>query len=268
MNKMSKASKLARMKNTVLETTGLTYNTSGQTVELNFTPDVTNPGVSVPLVLAGNTNSGACPAINLHPLTGFPYAHIRDSKPYHTEGGPFYKVDDSSSTRPSFLLPGGGGTTQKYRSREFNERVVDEIGVSMVNVSSDNNDDGGPGTFLTFPTGIYYISGSAPSYMSDRNITYLCNFTKASADTLSNRANYIEIIGSLSVSPTNSGQNGYSRSSIEGRFTVTNNNDSYLLLHGCQTSETTRGLGRNASYLGFQGPTDNYFADLKIWKIG
>ena len=84
---MSKASKLARMKNTVLETTGLTYNPSGETVELNFTPDSTSPGVSVPLVLTGNTNSGICAAINIPPLLGVPYAHILGTKPANSNGG-------------------------------------------------------------------------------------------------------------------------------------------------------------------------------------
>ena len=266
---MSKASKLTRMAKTVLETTGLTYNTSGETVELNFTPDSTNQGVSVPLVLRGNT-SGVCPAINVHPLSGFPFAHIVDSKPYAAEGGDFYQTNDSATTRGGFQLLGGDNTTpQYYRSRTFQTRIVDEIGVSMVEAPDTGNDDGGPGTFLNFPVGTYYLSGSAPMWYVNLSRTYWCNFTKAKAELASSalRRDYLVIKGTTGYTPPAGGA-GQIISTVEGRFTVTDNTDSYLLLHGCEISNTNNGFGRSSNSGTFIGPTDTLFSELKIWKIG
>lgn len=266
---MSKASKLDRMAKTVLETTGLTYNTSGQTVELNFTPDVTTPGVSVPLVLAGNTNSGACAATDTPPLTGHPFAHIVDSKPYNTDGGRFYKISDN---QPGFKLPGGGGTEQQYRSRDFNERIVDEIGVSMVEVASSNVDEGGPGTFLNFPPGIYQLSGSAPAWQVQENILFWCNFTQAKSQTVANRGQYLEyplgIRGTQNFVNTSNADQG--RSFVDGRFEVTSADDSYLLLHGAAGQNgSDEGFGRDGDGVNnYETPIGNIFAELKIWKIG
>ena len=264
---MSKASKLARMRNTVLETTGLTYNTSGQTVELNFTPDVTTPGVSVPLVLAGNTNSGVCPATDTPPLTGYPFAHIVDSKIASAGGGDFKNTNVSTATIPGFKLPGD----RYFRSRDFNERIVDEIGVSMVEVAGTGNDEGGPGTFLNFPPGIYQLSGSAPSWQVKRNILYWCNFTQAKSQAVDDRGQYLEyplgIRGTQNFVNTSNADQG--RSFVEGRFEVTSADDSYLLLHGADGTRDSEGFGRSGDGdSNFQTPVGNIFAELKIWKIG
>ena len=241
---MSKANKLARMKTTVRETTGLSYNLSGETVELNFFPDSTNQGVSVPLVLAGNTNSGVCPAINTNQLLGVPYAYIRDSKPYATSGGNFKST--AITDQAGFNLNGGDGNTiQHYRSRDFNERVIDEIGVSMVEVSSSQDDGGGPGTFLNFPVGTYYISGSAPSFRVLRNMIYWCNFTQAKGLSVADRNPYIVISGLNGYSQSNQNSPVQTRTLIKGRFTVTSPDDSYLLLHGSQNGLDTNGFGVN-----------------------
>ena len=269
---MSKASKLDRMRTTVLETTGLRYNTSGETVELNFFPNSTDTGVSVPLVLKGNT-SGVCPAIDLNPLSGHPYAYIVDSKAYTIDGGEFYSVSDTTATRGGFILPGGGGgANQVYRSRTFNERIVDEIGVSMVEAPDTGIDGGGPGTFLNFPIGTYRLSGSAPHNSVDRAALYWCNYTKAKAESIPNRSDWLEgdkgIIGTVDFS---SAQHPVTtRNFIKGIFHVTESTDNWVLLHGCGTPNTNFGFGidGNNTTSSFFSPTGVIYSKLEIWKIG
>ena len=250
---MSKASKLARMKNTVLETTGLTYKPSGGDVQLNFFPDSTNSGVSVPLVLAGNTNIGICAAINLHPLTGYPYAHIRNSKPGSTSqgGGDFYQYSDTAVSRPSMKID-----TMYWRSRLFTERVTDEIGIDFTQVSSGIS--GGPGTLLNFPTGTYKINGTFPVYASNRNTIALYNQTVGQNTTsgivLAGPGQYIS---SSSVTINK----------IVGRFTVSDNSDNYCIVMLAQSSQPTLGFGVQSQVGGYVPQTDAVYEEMEIWKI-
>ena len=265
---MSKASKLARMRNTVLETTGLTYNTSGQTVELSFTPDVTTPGVSVPLVLAGNTNSAAP---NTPPLLGYPYAHIRDSKPQNVYSGPFYDVNDQAGySNVKLPPPAAGGINQHYRSRDFTERVVDEIGIGMTSapdVTNGGTNDGGPGTFLNFPVGTYYIQCRAPCVSTLQSVIHLYNYTQAqNNDTSIGSFDYIEVYGSASYA-------AYQADSLlRGRFTVSDSNDKYLVIHGGTDGQATIGFGYgkydSASNNTYQLNPDWIYAEFELWKIG
>jgi hypothetical protein len=268
---MSRDPKLDLFDKILKQELGLEYKQSGD-VQLNFFPDSTNSGVSVPLVLAGNTNNGVCPAINLHPLTGHPFSHIVDSKSYDVGGGNFKNTNVSTASEPGFKLPGGGGTERYFRSRDFNERIVDEIGVSMVEVAGSGNDEGGPGTFLNFPPGIYQLSGSAPAWQVQDHILFWCNFTQAKSQTVANRGQYLEyplgIRGTLNFINNSGAAQG--RSFVEGRFKVTSADDSYLLLHGAAATKDSNvgfgidGQGNN----NFEAPIGNIFAELKIWKIG
>jgi len=247
---MSKASKLARMRNTVLETTGLTYNTSGQTVELNFTPDVTNPGVSVPLVLAGNTDPGLCGATTTPPLLGYPYAHIRDVKPGATAGGTFtyYYVDGGQSS----VLIG----SMYWRSRDFNERVVDEIGVS---ITAGSGVSGGPGNLLNFPTGTYYINGRAPQYGVLWTSSAFYNVTQGQG---------LESGIVLSGNHTYMNTAGHADNTIRGRFVVSDSNDSYAFITITSHTRATNGFGVQAWTGAYQPQNESIFTDLEIWKIG
>ena len=246
---MSKASKLARMKNTVLETTGLTYNPSGGTVELNFTPDVTAPGVSVPLVLAGNTDPGLCGATTTPPLLGYPYAHIRDVKPGTTAGGTFtyYAIAGSSSVQIGSMY---------WRSRDFNERVVDEIGVS---ITAGSGVSGGPGNLLNFPTGTYYINGRTPQYAVNRTSIAFYNVTLGQGSESG-------IV--LSGNHTFVGVAAHNDNTIRGRFVVSDSNDSYALITITSNTRTTNGFGQEAWTGPYQPQNESIFTDLEIWKIG
>ena len=264
---MSKASKLARMKNTVLETTGLTYNPSGGTVELNFTPDVTAPGVSVPLVLAGNTDPGLCGATTTPPLLGYPYAHIRDSKPASVNSGTFYDVRNAVAySNVKFPQATAAGLEMYYRSRDFTERYVDEIGVSMAPAPdeiSGGTNDGGPGTFLNFPVGTYYIQCRAPCFSTLTSVIHLYNYTQAqNNDTSIGAYVYIEVYGSSSYA------GNQTDSCLKGRFTVTDSNDQYLVIHAATDDQSTYGFGRGAFNDTFILNPDFIYAEFELWKIG
>lgn len=268
---MSKASKLNRMKNTILETTGLSYTPSGETVELNFFPNSTDTGVSVPIIVS--KGSGSCAAIDV-PTTGHPYAYIVDSKAYNVYGGRFHNVSDT--TQPGFVLPGGGGgANQVYRSRTFNEKIVDEIGIELEEVESTSYDGGGPGTFLKFPIGTYRLSGSAPQINTDRSALYWCNYTKANAETtFSNRRDWLKddkgIIGTVEFASVS--HHVKSKNFITGIFYVTESTDKWVLLHGSETepndSNHDYGFGIHGNSGSFFSPTGVIYSKLEIWKIG
>ena len=252
---MSKASKLARMKNTVLETTGLTYNPSGGTVELNFTPDVTNPGVSVPLVLAGNTDIGVSTASTIPPLLGFPYAHIRNSFPASaTGGGDFYQYNNGN---PGTKII-NGSSTMYWRSRKFTERVTDEIGIKFTQVSTGIS--GAPGTLLNFPTGVYSLRGRFPVYATQRTSTVWYNFTlgqnSPTGNVLTSGPDFVAVTAQVDTE-------------IFGRFTVSSPTDDYCLIQLGQVNQASSNgfgiAGQSGTYLPV---TDAVYGEMEFWKIG
>jgi len=258
------------MRSTVLETTGLSYTPSGETVELNFTSNITTPSVSRPLVLKGNT--GPSTAQDPYPLMGHPFAHIVDLKNYSMQGGQFRDVNDTTAAGGFQLRAGTETRQQYYRSRDLQTKLVDEIGIEITEAPQTGNDDGGPGTFLNFPVGTYYLTGLAPAHKVSGNITYWCNFTKASliSSTSTDRWEHLKITGIQAY--THVTYNNQVNSMISGRFTVTDSSDSYVLLHGCADDRGgTGGFGWDGHSSG-----ENYYipnagiiySELKIWKIG
>ena len=251
------------MRSTVLETTGLTYNTSGGTVELNFTPDVTTPGVSVPLVVGGvssasviidttftnYTNSGG-------PGTPCPYAQIVDHKPSATLSGDFYAYNSNVSL-VQYTNTVLGGSSFYWRLRDLNTQVIDEIGVTLA--SGSGVTAGGGGNVFSLPEGTYYIDAMLP-FMETESVVGLL-FNDDTDEVL---------VGATSNSHTDSGGpycQDYSR--IKGRFVVADSTHKLLLLQ-VAAARGANGFGfgyPNNQFGNGQPVTGNIFAKMELWKI-
>mgnify|MGYP003635944410 CR=1 FL=1 len=236
---------------------GLEYKQSGD-VQLNFFPDSTTPGVSVPLVLAGNTNSGVSTASTIPPLLGFPYAHIRNSFPASTTGGgDFWAYNDSTVSRPSTKII-NGSSNMYWRSRKFTERVTDEIGIKFTQVSTGIS--GAPGTLLNFPTGVYSLRGRFPVYATQRTSTVWYNFTlgqnSPTGNVLTSGPDFVAVTAQVDTE-------------IFGRFTVSSSDDDYCLIQLAQVGQgSTHGFGMAGQSGTYLPVTDAVYGEMEFWKIG
>ena len=251
---MSKSDKLARLKSSVKESTGLTYNTSGNVIELNFTPNVTAPGVSVPLVVAGNTGGtfGTCPATSA-PISAIPYAVIEDHKPSNVNGGNFYNYADSSQL--GFLMG-----SRYFRTRDLNTRVFDAIGVS-INPKLTSTTDGGPGNSFSLPIGTYRICATATVYRAASVQTILCELGNTTTPILTGNSTYNQPVGGTGDKyDTN-------LPGVKGIFIVSSENERYAIAQACQiTSIGTGGFGFgvNASEA---SDFENMYTQVELWKL-
>ena len=262
---MSKASKLARMKNTVLETTGLTYNPSGGTVELNFTPDVTTPGVSVPLIVGGisPTSTGISSFFTNYtnfggPGTACPYAQIVDHKPASSNSGIFSGIGNNRTDtgNEQYVNSEIGGNSFRWRLRDINTKIIDEIGVTLASGSGVTG--GGGGNVFSLPEGTYYIDAMLPFMETENAIALLFNDNTSEI-----------LVGANSNGHTDSGApycQGFTE--IKGRFVVSNSNDALLILHAAQTNDgSTWGFGYSNKNFNTAPVTGNIFAKMELWKI-
>ena len=256
---MSKTDKLDRMKNTVLETTGLTY-TPGGTIELNFTPDVTDTGVSVPLVIGGISPTSISTDLTNYPnlggpISGYPYAQLVDKKPKNVNGGSFLNSASSNSDR---RYSGGnsiGGTNFYWRVRDIQTTVIDEIGIitgPANNISADNQ-----GNYLSLPVG---------TYQADLSMTF--STTAQAIGIIYNHTSQKILTATFVNSYSNSG-NQYivPVTSVKGRFKINNEDDKIIILHACHTSNSNNyGFGfQSQDNLGNQ--FGNMYLNLELWKI-
>ncbi len=234
---------------------GLEYKQSGD-VQLNFFPDSTNSGVSVPLVLAGNTDTGVSTASTIPPLLAFPYAHIRNSFPASTTGGgDFYEYNNGN---PGTKIT-TGGSVMYWRSRKFTERVTDEIGIKFTQVATGFS--GAPGTLLNFPTGVYSLRGRFPVYATQRTSTVWYNFTSGgngpgpTGNVLTSGPDFVAV-------------NAQVDTEIFGRFTVSSTTDYYCLIQLGQVRQTSQGFGVTGQSGTYLPVTDAVYGEMEFWKIG
>lgn len=257
-NKMSKTDKLDRMKNTVLETTGLTY-TPGGTIELNFTPDVTDTGVSVPLVIGGSSSVTVDTDLTNYPnlggpISGCPYAQIVDQKPKNVNGGPFYQYNNSTTDR-KYTGDNIGGTSFYWRVRDIQTIIIDEIGVSgpypATNVSGNS-----AGNYFSLPVGTYQVDLSMVSFRVNNSIGIIYNHTKSEVLT----ATFVNSFTNQHL------YYGSADTNIRGRFKITNPDDKIIVLHANDYSFPSYGFGiQNEGNLG--DVFGNIYLTLELWKI-
>ena len=100
---------------------------------------------------------------------------------------------------------------------------------------------------------------------------FWCNYTKASVESsLSERTQYLKYPLGIRGYASTTQSSSQIRALIDGRFTVTSSDDSYLLLHGTENTNSGDGFGVDGETSGanYYQPVDNIFSELKIWKIG
>ena len=266
-NKMSKTDKLDRMKNTVLETTGLTY-TPGETIELNFTPDVTDTGVSVPLVIGGisPTSAGICAIFTNYtnvggPILGYPYAQIIDNPSTSSDKFTAYSQSLSTGTRSYYNIGISGGVSPfTWKVRDMSNTVIDEIGVGPVS-SGPSPASGisydGKGSYFTLPVGVYHAKLYMTSIGVRETIGILFNHTKNEIllapylNTYSNPFNFFV----------------QSITHLRGRFEIKDENDKILVLHAAHTDFTYSYFYTNLSAGITNNPFNNIPLNLQLWKI-
>ena len=258
---MSKASKLARMRNTVLESTGLSYNnnTPGETVELNFFPDSTNSGVSVPLVVSSSSSGPSVP--NKLPRTGYPYARLEHNTPNLLYPGEL--VYRSNSTEDGVTV----SSDSYWRSRPWNSKPRDEIGINCYQAPSGPG-NGGPGHIINFPIGIYRIVSRLCIWQTRKCASALFNFTD----------NEFVVMGTGSKTgfvSTSGSETSESQQHISGEFEVTSPGTSYVIIQAGDNTQTTAS-DLNQLQLGW--PTQmgtissstgiyNLSAQAEFWKL-
>lgn len=249
---MSKSDKLARLKSSVKESTGLTYNTSGNVIELNFTPNVTAPGVSVPLVVAGNTQGtfGTCPATSA-PISAIPYAVIEDHKPSNVNGGNFYNYADSSQL--GFLMG-----SRYFRTRDLNTRVFDAIGVS-INPQISSTTDGGPGNSFSLPIGTYRICATTTVFRAASIQTILCELGNSTSPKLIGNSTYTQPFnfGTGDTHDTN-------LPGVKGIFTVSSEKERYAIAQVSHYDSLFYGFGVKVEPA---SDFDNVYTQVELWKL-
>ena len=262
---MSKASKLDRMRTTVLETTGLTY-TPGGTIELNFTPDVTNSGVSVPLVTGGSSSVGVCSLFTNYtsvggPGLGCPYAQIIDHQGATVVPGFFYSYNSNTLDRRYIGGNDIGGFSIKWRVRDIQTVVIDEIGVSGPFPAGTISGDG-KGNYFNLPLGVYHTDLTINSAMNNNSMAALYD------------ADQTKLILSTFVNTFSLETNifGSTLTHLEGVFEITNPNNKIIVINCCQKNASQLGgyglgvpNGLQSSNLG--NPFGNIYLNLQLWKI-
>ena len=257
---MSRDPKLDLFDKILKQELGLEYTRQGD-VKLNFFPDSGNSGVSVPLVLAGNTDPGLCSASDL-PRTGYPYARLEHQEVVGTTGGPIRNQVEPTTDGIEFK------SGSYARSRKWTASPRDEIGIKYY-LAGSGNDGGGPGSLINFPEGVYKIDAKLFQWAGRQVMSFLYNYTDHT----------VVLTGSSDMTAWRSGtdtSNSYSSitNNILGEFEVTNSGTSYAICQVC-TQEAASGVidygagwGNSFSNSGGVPNLYNLFATAEFWKIG
>lgn len=178
----------------------------------------------VATVTTGATVWKKLTAVNLTG-TGNPFGaqllHVRDEKTAGTDGGTF--------------------TSAAWRTRTLNTVKTNEI--SGVSLSSNQ--------IVAVPAGTYMVQASAPAYKVTGHVAKLRDVT--------NSTNLI--IGTAEFAPDGSDNTGYSRSVVNGRFTLAST-ATLELQHECNATASTTGFGAAVNV----GVVEVY-AEVMIWRI-